>query len=170
MPSEVSRMIAHICNRLTAAVTVLATLIVAVLPGGAWAECGCVAGGCTAEGATSSCCSQTQPSAQENCCAPELHAAQVKCCCTDLGARICSTSDRQHRGSGCKCLPSSPSQAPAQNPATSFESKAGSASDAPLWLAAPLCFDLNVASLLATDVILHAPPIPLRELYCVWRI
>jgi hypothetical protein len=40
----------------------------------------------------------------------------------------------------------------------------------PLWAGTPLCFDLKLASLLTTDAPLSAPPVPIRELYCVWRI
>jgi hypothetical protein len=108
--------------------------------------------------------------AKENCSiVPVAAPSKSGCCCTQLTATACSHADSRIAGSGCECSPVRPSQAPAQPVVPGSESKLVATAELPLWAASPVALDLS-SSLLTTDLALHAPPIPLRELYCVWRI
>lgn len=157
-------------TRPTAALNVLVTLFVACLPGNAWASCACAPGGC-GSAATASCCSQEAPAAQSCCAAPVAAPSKSECCCTQPAATACSHSDSRTAGSGCECSPARPSQAPAQPVVPSSESKLVATAELPPWAAPVFALDLNALSSAATvDRALHAPPVPLRELYCIWRI
>jgi hypothetical protein len=162
-------MIGAIPIRLNSLVGVLATLMLGIAPASAWAECACASGSCGA-GEPSGCCStaQEQPAPKSCCEGVELLAAPAKCCCTSAIPRACSSGE-QHRTSGdCECSLSRPP--PAQNPQATSMAEWSVSDELPPWANAPLCFDLRSASSLSTNPFLSTPPIPFRELYCVWRI
>jgi hypothetical protein len=121
---------------------------------------------------TANCCTQEElPAAKESCCIAPVASGKSGCCCTQLTATVCSHADSRIAGSGCECSPVRPSQAPAQPVVPGSESKLVATAELPLWAASPVALDLSLSSSLSTtDLALHAPPIPLRELYCVWRI
>jgi hypothetical protein len=166
-------MIGTIPVRLTSVLSMVAMLVAGVLPAGAWAECGCAPGGCGTGSAKAACCSVEQHPTHSQCCEAAASLpipANAKCCCTAVVPRACSQSDTHHAGGGCECSPSRPSQAPANNPSTIAAGQPGISGALPPWTTSPLCFELKQASSSPTDVLLNAPPVPLRELYCVWRI
>lgn len=169
---ETPCMIKHTSHRLTAAINVVATLLVAVLPANAWAVCACGPSGC-GTGSEASCCStQEAEPAAPSCCATELLAASTpQCCCTDRTATACSHSEAGSTAQGgCECLPGRADPFPAQ-PATPFSGPQLVADgELSLWASVLPTFELTLTSTLSTDLVLHAPPIPFRELYCVWRI
>lgn len=163
-------MIRSIPIRLTSALSMVVMLVAGALPAGAWAECGCAPGGCGKSSAQAGCCSVEQQPIHSQCCeAAPSQPTTAKCCCTAPAPRACSHSEAHRTGSGCECSPSRPSQAPATNPSTIAVGKPIVSGALPPWAASPLCFDLDLASSLPTDALLNAPPVPLRELYCVWR-
>jgi hypothetical protein len=159
--------------RLTSALSTLAMLVVGIAPSSALAECGCAPGGCAAlKSPKSGCCSTAdeRPAPKQCCEVPQSHAAPAKCCCTMVAPRTCSLSEQHRTSGGCECSPSRPSQAPAHNPSKTSVAKSSFSGELPPWANAPLCFDLNSALSLPTNAFLNTPPVPFRELYCVWRI
>jgi len=158
--------------RLIAALNVLATLIGALVPVSATGECLCAPGGCgSARSPASSCCAATErqsPHGKHCCDASTSHVVPASCCCTQVLPKPCLMGE-QH-ASGCECSPAWPANPAAKIESSLSRSEQESAAQPPLWAVTPLCFNLNVVSPLATDMHLHATPIPLRELYCVWRI
>jgi len=153
--------------RLTAALNVLATFVVAVWPGNALAQCGCGPDGCGAN-ATTGCCS-APPKPQAALCCEAPRSAPQHCCCIANTPATCSHEAANSAELGCECSPARPA-APAQPSAPDFGSKVISTSALPLWAETLPDFNLSTSPSLLADVALHAPPIPLRELYCVWRI
>jgi len=163
-------MLNSLSMRLTAALNVLVTFALAALPANVLAQCSCTPGGC-GSARNSGCCSAAEQPLTKSCCAaPEPSVAKQSCCCTDFTATSCSHLQNQSGGQSCECSPGWPGQSPADPSSPTFGPKSVPTSELPFWATTILTIDLSASSSRTTDLALHAPPIPLRELYCVWRI
>lgn len=148
---------------------VLVMLTAASLPAGAAAQCACAPGGCSSL-PKAGCCSAGEKPQTKSCCSQAKPAPKQHCCCTDLTGTKCSHEANNAVDNGCECSPVRPDQPPAQTPAPTLTAKVVATAILPPWADTFLHLDLKAWSPKAADLALHAPPIPLRELYCVWRI
>jgi hypothetical protein len=160
---------------------VLASLAAAVLPPSTWASCSCGPAACGQGEAGASCYSgDSQQSQSVACCTQETANVESSCCCTGLtGTFACRTDGgrrgrifaagilEEHGAQGCECSPVRPDPLPAQ---PVFPVNAAEVVDFLAWspAAMPPPLEFNLSSLDAAASF-HSPPIPWRELYCVWR-
>lgn len=158
--------------RPTSFLSVLATLVVAVLSPTAWARCECGPSSC-GQSSAGSCCGQSEKETA-GCCAQDVATRDVElqqgCCCTSVSAAACTTHGEQlgSEALGCECSPTRPVDVPVL-PASSENYRAAE-QPLPMWLVPSVPpVDLSLSSRESAALSFHSPPLPLRELYCVWR-
>jgi hypothetical protein len=158
--------------RRTAWLSAFTALVVAVLPSTAWANCQCGPDGCGKGPASSSCCSVENGETDKplsSCCAAKIAEVVSTCCCTQPHISIVCQHGEPAAQSDCECSPGRSNQEPAQQ-APAIKLSLFEVSTLPLWaVVPPLVHDLDMSPR-ATDAAAFAPPIPVRELYCVWLI
>lgn len=164
-------MFIHRTHSATALASVLLTLVT-VLPSSTWAHCACDSGICGAANTSEaqSCCGEKHKAAASE------ESAHDACCCTQphLGSNCRSSfasdgeTGRESSAQECGCSPSQPVQPLTSERSTSAHVLPDFGALACVAILPP-AVELQLSPSDWAASLIHAPPVPVRERFCVWR-